>query len=186
MLGSLEDGDAGTGTATRPDDDGLGGALLRAAGDQQRPVTIVIIEDQLLVADGFRIILDAIPGLTVLEVAPTCAEGFAAVSRHCPDVLLLDHWLPDGLGVEQIPALLQICDKMKVLVVTAQNSDQLVVSAFTAGAVGVIVKTKRAADLVTAIRAAARGDAVVTPDVLNQIVRGLSSAEVLQPDRHLP
>lgn len=132
-----------------------------------------------MVAEGFRIILNAIPGLKVLEVARTCAEGFAAVSRHCPDVLLLDHWLPDGLGVEQIPLLLAICSNMKVLVVTGQDSDQLVVEAIDAGAVGVIVKSKRASVLVAAIRAAARGDAVVTPDVLSQIVRAVARAAAL-------
>ena len=184
MLGSLDNAYPATAAKGAPDDSSIAAAMRRPQPglpeDQAPlvPVTIVIVEDHLLVADGLRTILNSIPELTVLEVARTCAEGVLAVARHHPDILLLDQWLPDGLGVDQIPALLQICDSMKVLVVTAQDSDALVVQAIAAGAVGVIVKTKRATVLVAAIRAAARGDAVVTPDVLNQIVRRLTSADL--------
>jgi DNA-binding NarL/FixJ family response regulator len=146
-----------------------------AAGGQS-PITIVIVEDHQLVADGFRIVLNAIPELTVLEIANTCADGFAAVEKHRPDVLLLDHWLPDGFGAAQIPALLDLCAGMKILLVTADDSDAVALAAISAGAVGVIVKSKRVPALIAAIYAAARGGAVVTPDVLQQLVRA-SAAE---------
>jgi two-component system, NarL family, nitrate/nitrite response regulator NarL len=164
---------AGPSTAT-PDDSTVAPELRRPQPDkygQESRITIVIVEDHQLVADGFRIVLNAIPELTVLDVANTCADGFLAVARHRPDVLLLDHWLPDGFGAEQIPALLEICGSMKILLVTADDSDAVVLEAINAGAVGVVVKGKRAPALIAAIRAAARGEAVVTPDVIHQIVR---------------
>lgn len=154
-----------------PDDSAVAPELRQQQPGSTSPITIVIIEDHELVADGFRIILNSIPELTVLGVANTCVDGFVAVDRYRPDVLLLDHWLPDGLGAEQIPALLELCGSMKILLVTADDSDAVVVDALSAGAVGVVVKGKRAPALIAAIEAAARGDAVVTPDVLNQIVR---------------
>jgi DNA-binding NarL/FixJ family response regulator len=149
----------------------------------QSAITIVIVEDHELVADGFRFVLDTIPELTVLEVVSTCADGFAAVEKHCPDVLLLDHWLPDGLGAAQIPGLLDLCASMKILLVTADNSDALALTAISAGAVGVIVKSKGVPVLIAAIYAAARGGAVVTPDVLQQLVRA-SAAGPAQHDRY--
>jgi len=153
------------------------------ASSEPSPISIVIVDDHQLVADGFRIVLNAVPELTVLGVAYTCADGYAAVGRHRPDVLLLDHWLPDGLGAEQIPGLLELCESMKILLVTADDSDAVVVDAISAGAVGVIVKGKRAPALIAAIQAAAHGDAVVTPDVLSQILRARGAAEPQRRNR---
>ena len=169
-----------------PDDSAVATELRSAqpgAAGGQSPITIVIVEDHELVADGFRLVLNAVPELTVLAVASTCAGGFAAVEKHRPDVLLLDHWLPDGFGAAQIPALLDLCASMKILLVTADNSDAVALAAISAGAVGVIVKSKGVPVLIAAIYAAARGGAVVTPDVLRQLVRA-SAAEPALLDRH--
>ena len=179
MHGSFDTVYLATNSVAGPDDSTVAPELRRprpGASGEPLVVTIVIIEDHQLVADGFRIVLNAIPELTVLEVANNCADGFLAVARHRPDVLLLDHWLPDGLGVELIPALLELSSSTKILLVTADDSDAVLVNAISAGAVGVIVKGKRASALIAAVRAAARGDAVVTPDVIDQLRRANSAA----------
>ncbi|MET0863047.1 MAG: response regulator transcription factor [Nakamurella sp.] len=182
MLGSSDDKPyAAKKSAQLPDDSALAAELRHTppeqSGDRSDPITIVIIEDHQLVADGFQFVLNSIPELSVLAIANNCAEGLAAVGLHRPDILLLDQWLPDCLGIEQIPALLGVCDTMKVLVVTADARDSVVVEAISAGAIGVIVKGKRSSALVAAVQAAARGDAVVTPDVLNQIVRTMTPVD---------
>jgi len=178
MNGSNDTVDLATTPTAGPDDSTVAPELrLPQPGVSGGPseITIVVIEDHQLVADGFRIVLNAIPELTVLQVANSCAAGFVAVAKHRPDVLLLDHWLPDGLGAEQIPALLELSGSTKILLVTADDSDAVLVDAISAGAVGVIVKGKRASALIAAIRAAAKGNAVVTPDVLDQIRRANSA-----------
>lgn len=181
MIVSADDACAATTLAATAGNSKISTALLTEPGPAPitsaatAAVTIVIVEDHLLFADSLAAILEATSDMTVLAIAPTCAEGLQAVTRHRPDVLLLDQWLPDGLGVEQIPALLRICGDLKILVVTADDSDELVVAAIAAGAVGVIIKAKRAADLVVAIRAAARNEPVVTPEVLGRIVRNLTA-----------
>ena len=79
----------------------------------------------------------------------------AALDRLSVGVLLLDQRLPDGLGTDLLPTLLDRCPAMKVLLVTASDSDDVLTRAIEAGAAGFIPKGERAANLVRAVRAAA-------------------------------
>jgi DNA-binding NarL/FixJ family response regulator len=108
--------------------------------------------------------------MAVVGTASSCAGGLAAVERYLPDVLLLDQRLPDGLGTEYVAAMLAACPPMKVLVVTAGDTDEVLASAVLAGAAGVIPKGKSAASLIKAILAVANDEAVITPDALRRLM----------------
>jgi DNA-binding NarL/FixJ family response regulator len=150
------------------DADGPGGP--RPDRRRRSPVRVVIVDDHLLVADSIAAALDAQDDLTVVEVATTCADGLAAVGRHNPDVLLLDQRLPDGLGTDVLPSLLDRCPSMKVLLVTASDSDDVLTRAIEAGAAGFIPKGERAANLVRAVRAAADDEAVITMETMRRVM----------------
>lgn len=133
-------------------------------------ITVVIVDDHLLVADSIAAALNATEDITVVGIADSCAAGIDAVTEHRPHVLLLDQRLPDGMGTSILPALLAVNPEMKVLLVTAADSDEVLARAIEAGAAGVITKGKRATSLVQAVRAAANDEAVITPEALRRLV----------------
>jgi DNA-binding NarL/FixJ family response regulator len=140
------------------------------------PITVVIVDDHVMVADSLAAIVGAVEDMAVLATASSCAGGLAAVERYRPDVLLLDQRLPDGLGTDIVAAMLAACPPMKVLVITAGDTDEVLTSAVMAGAAGVIPKGKSAATLVKAIRAVANDEAVITPDALRRLMPHLAHA----------
>ncbi|MEP6561688.1 MAG: response regulator transcription factor [Nakamurella sp.] len=137
-------------------------------------ISVVIVDDHLMVADSLAATLGAHDDITVLAVADSCASGLAAVARHRPDVLLLDQRLPDGLGTDNLAAMLEVSPTMKVLLVTGGDADEVLARAIMAGAAGVIPKGKRAANLVAAVRAVANDEAVITPDALRRLMPRLA------------
>lgn len=127
--------------------------------------TVLVADDQELVRTGFALILGAQPDL---EVVAECADGVQAVEaarRLQPDVVLVDIRMPrlDGLEVTRLLAGPGVSAPMRVVVVTTFDSDDYVDTALDAGALGFILKDAGPALLVEAVRAAARGDALISP-----------------------
>lgn len=133
-------------------------------------IGVVIVDDHLLVADGLAAALDVPDDMTVLGVAGSCAEALLLVTREQPWVLLLDQRLPDGLGTDALPELLAACPTMKVLLVTADTSDDVMVKAIEGGCAGFLRKGARAAELVSAVRAAAHDEAVINATDLRRLM----------------
>ena len=133
-------------------------------------VTVVIVDDHLMVADSLAETLSAHQDITVVAIAGTCAAGLDAVETHRPDVLLLDQELPDGLGTDVLGAMFEIHPALKVLLITGGDSDDVLLRAITGGAAGIIPKGKRAKTLVNAVRAVANDEAVITPDALRRVM----------------
>lgn len=140
------------------------------AGRGPDRISVVIIDDHLLVADSLKAALSSTDDLVVVGVAATGAEGLEAVRRHRPDVCLLDQRLPDGLGTDLLPQLLAASPSTKVLLVTGSDTDDVLHRAVERGAVGFLAKGQRAASLFNAIRRAADGDVVLSPEDLRRLV----------------
>ncbi|WP_434443110.1 response regulator [Lentzea sp. E54] len=130
-------------------------------------IRVLIADDQTLVRTGFRLVLDAEPGIKVISEA---ADGEAAVRmarRLRPDVTLMDIRMPklDGLRATELLAGPGVEDPLRVLVVTTYDVDQNVYAALIAGACGFLLKDARPRLLVEAVHAAVRGEAMVSPAV---------------------
>ncbi|SEQ92201.1 two component transcriptional regulator, LuxR family [Lentzea xinjiangensis] len=130
-------------------------------------IRVLIADDQTLVRTGFRLILDAEPGIKVISEA---ADGEAAVrmARQLrPDVTLMDIRMPklDGLRATELLAGPGVEDPLRVLVVTTYDVDENVYAALLAGACGFLLKDARPRLLVEAVHAAVRGEALVSPAV---------------------
>ncbi|GAA1196490.1 response regulator [Prauserella alba] len=141
-------------------------------------IRVLIADDQDMVRTGFRMIVDASDDM---EVVADVADGIDAVSKARelrPDVCLLDIRMPgmDGLEVTRQLAGPDVTDPLKVVVVTTFDLDEYVHSALTGGASGFLLKDAGPALLLEAIRAAARGDALVSPQITVRLLQHFADA----------
>lgn len=147
-------------------------------------IRVLIADDEELVRSGLRMILGAEPDLDIVGEAADGAEALRLVEALAPDVLLLDLRMPelDGLGVlRNLPP-----GSVPVVVLTTFDTDANVQEALVAGAAGFLLKDAPAAQLVAALRAAATGDAVLSPSVARRVVQrlcrhpGVASPELVE------
>jgi DNA-binding NarL/FixJ family response regulator len=141
-------------------------------------IRVVLADDQEMVRTGFRMILEATDEITVVGEA---ADGRTAVDlcrRLRPDVALLDIRMPvvDGLEATRLLAGPEVVDPVRVVVVTTFDLDDYVHTALLHGATGFLLKDAGPALLVEAVRAAARGDALVSPQVTTRLLRRLGGS----------
>jgi DNA-binding NarL/FixJ family response regulator len=139
-----------------------------------RAIRVLIIDDHEVLAASLAHVLDAEPDLTTVGVASSLARARTLVRTSSPDVLLLDHRLPDGDGVAAIGELRAIRPSVQVVVLTASAADHVLVQAIEAGAAGFLSKTRSLAEVTAAVRSAAQGEATVSPELLARLLPRLS------------
>jgi DNA-binding NarL/FixJ family response regulator len=103
-------------------------------------------------------------------IAGTLERARALVATAAPDVILLDHRLPDGDGASAIGQLRALRPSVRVVMLTASAADHVLVTAIEAGASGFVSKTRSLAELTSAVRAAASGEAVISPELLVRLL----------------
>jgi DNA-binding NarL/FixJ family response regulator len=122
----------------------------------------MVVDDHPIWRDAVARDLEA-SGLTVCGVASDVAQAVRVATPTRPDVVVLDLHLPDGSGVDVARKLASLDPVPKFLVLSASGEQPDVLDAVAAGATGYLVKSASAADLVDAVQATARGEAVFTP-----------------------
>jgi DNA-binding NarL/FixJ family response regulator len=131
-------------------------------------VRLLVVDDESLVRSGFRLILDSEPDLEVVGEASDGAEAIDLAPRLRPDVVLMDIRMPRLDGVEATARL--TADGFKVLILTTFDLDEYLFSAVKAGASGFLLKAVPPDDLIAAVRAVARGDALVEPRMTRRLL----------------
>ncbi len=121
---------------------------------------VVVADDQALVRVGFCGIIAATPGFTVVGEAGNGAEAVKAARRTKPDVILMDVRMPVMDGIEATERITASTD-VRALILTTFDLDEYVFAALRAGASGFLLKDTLPADLLTAIRVVAAGDALL-------------------------
>jgi DNA-binding NarL/FixJ family response regulator len=149
---------------------GNGAASAGCAPDQ---VTVLIADDHPVVREGLRGMLAAEPGITVVGEAGSGDEAVTMARLHRPDVVLMDLRMPGGDGVLATAGILATAPATRVVVLTTYETDADIVRAVEAGATGYLLKDTPRSDLVSAIRAAARGETVLGPTVAGRLVSRL-------------
>jgi DNA-binding NarL/FixJ family response regulator len=135
---------------------------------------VLIVDDHEVLAVSLARVLDAEADMVSVGVAGTLAQARTMVTTTSPDVMLLDHRLPDGDGVSAIGELRAIRPSMHVVVLTASAADSVLVAAMEAGASGFLSKTRGLDEVTSAVRAAALGEAVISPELLMRLLPRLT------------
>jgi DNA-binding NarL/FixJ family response regulator len=130
---------------------------------------VVVADDQALVRVGFCGIIAATPGLTVVGEAGNGVEAVEAAQRATPDVILMDVRMPVMDGIEATRRITGSTD-VRVLILTTFDLDEYVFAALRAGASGFLLKDTLPADLLTAIRVVAAGDALLAPSITRRLI----------------
>ena len=142
-------------------------------------VRVLIADDQELVRAGLRVLLDTQPDIEVIAEAADGAEAIALARRLRPDVCLLDIRMPGVDGLEATRALAgpDVSEPIPVVVITTFDLDEYVYAALRAGARGFLLKDAGPAMLAEAVHAAARGDALIAPNVTVRLLEAFAGAE---------
>jgi DNA-binding NarL/FixJ family response regulator len=133
-------------------------------------IRLLIADDHPIVRDGFRGMFAAEPGFEVLGAAADGGEAVAMAKALRPDVVLMDLRMPVMGGVEAIRAITAAGLDTRVLVLTTYGTDTDVRPAIEAGATGYLLKDAAREELVNAVRAAARGEAVLSSAVAARLM----------------
>ncbi len=139
-----------------------------------QPIRVLIVDDHEVMAASLARVLDDEPDLVCVGLASTLAQTRARVQSTAPDVLVLDRRLPDGDGVDAIKDLRTLRPSMNVLVLTGSSSDDVLVRALEAGAAGFLSKTRSLAEVTSAVRAAAQGEASISSEMLARLLPRLT------------
>jgi DNA-binding NarL/FixJ family response regulator len=133
-------------------------------------VSVLLVDDQELMRMAFRMVIESQPDLSVAGEAANGLEAVAQVQALQPDVLLMDVRMPDLDGVEATRRIVDSGSGARVIILTTFDLDEYVYAALRAGASGFLLKDAQPADLLSAIRAVASGDAVVAPSITRRLL----------------
>ena len=126
-------------------------------------VRILLVDDHTIVRLGLKTLIGDQPNMEVVGEAGTAAEAVRAAERLRPDVVLMDIRMPGEGGIEATRQITARFPHSKVVMLTSFADDELVVRAIRAGAAGYVLKQVDNAELLRAIEAAARGEALLDP-----------------------
>ena len=138
------------------------------------PIRVLIVDDHDVFASSLAQVLALEPDLLTVGTAHSITEARTLIPHALPDVVLMDHRLPDGDGVEAIVELKLLRQATKYVVLTASTADHVLVSAIEAGASGFLSKSRSLDEVRSAVRAAHSGEAVISPELLARLLPRLN------------
>ncbi|MEV6669883.1 response regulator transcription factor [Streptomyces sp. NPDC051162] len=137
-------------------------------------IKVIIVDDQAMVRAGFAALLAAQSDIDVVGDAPDGRQGVELSRRAHPDVVLMDVRMPEMDGLEAARQLLDpppgVTHRPKVLMLTTFDVDDYVYEALRAGASGFLLKDAPPADLISAVRVVAAGEALLAPSVTRRLI----------------
>jgi DNA-binding NarL/FixJ family response regulator len=139
-------------------------------------IRVAIADDHPVFLDGLRAVLTSLEDIEVVGQAATGHETVALVEREHPDVVVMDLHMPDMNGLEATREIVRAHPDTGVLVLTMFDDDDSVFAAMRAGAQGYLLKGAAQADILRAIEAVARGEAIFGPAVARRVLRYFASA----------
>ena len=141
------------------------------------PIRVLLVDDHAVMRAGFRMILESAGDIVVAGEASTGAEAVAAASALRPDVVCMDVQMPDMDGIEATRRIIaDPASSPAIVVVTTFDRDDYLFDALAAGATGFLLKNAGPEELVSAVRVAAAGDALLAPEVTRRVIARFAAA----------
>ncbi|MFD0149452.1 response regulator [Streptomyces sp. NPDC055721] len=153
---------------------------------EREPVRVVIVDDEQLVRLALRLVIDGEPDLTVVAEAADGDAAITVVEEQRPDVVLMDIRMPGRDGLSTTRELLSRPAPPRVLMLTTFDSDDLVLGALRAGALGFVLKDTPPARILDAVRTVAAGNPVLSPAATARVIAaatGPQSSEARRSSR---
>lgn len=137
-------------------------------------IRVLIVDDQVMVREGFSVLLNAMPDIEVVGEAVNGREAVTQVAALAPDVVLMDIRMPELNGIEATREIVAADADAKVLVLTTFDLDEYVYQALRAGASGFLLKDASARQLADGVRVVASGEALLAPTVTRRLITEFS------------
>ncbi|MEV0979714.1 MULTISPECIES: response regulator transcription factor [unclassified Streptomyces] len=137
-------------------------------------IRVLIADDQMMVREGFSVLLNAMPDIEVVGEAVNGREAVDRVRELAPDVVLMDIRMPELNGIEATREIVAADASAKVLVLTTFDLDEYVYQALRAGASGFLLKDASARQLADGVRVVAAGEALLAPSVTRRLITEFS------------
>ncbi|GAA2263860.1 response regulator transcription factor [Streptomyces amakusaensis] len=137
-------------------------------------IRVMIVDDQMMVREGFSVLLNAMPDIEVVGEAVNGREAVVKVAELRPDVVLMDIRMPELNGIEATREIVAADSGSKVLVLTTFDLDEYVYQALRAGASGFLLKDASARQLADGVRVVAAGEALLAPTVTRRLITEFS------------
>jgi DNA-binding NarL/FixJ family response regulator len=140
----------------------------------KRKIRVAIADDQRLLREGLRIILEAAPDMIVASEAEDGVEAVKLAQEEQPDVMLMDIRMPLRDGIAATEAIRKALPNVRVLLLTTYDTPELVIEGLRAGAAGYLLKDSSAEELCAAVRTVARGQVLLQANSAAQLLAGLT------------
>jgi DNA-binding NarL/FixJ family response regulator len=141
------------------------------------PIRILIVEDQTLMRQGLKTILDLEPGFQVVGQAADGESGIHLALELRPDLILMDIQMPGMNGIEAIAAICAVWPEARIIILTTFGRDEYVFQGVRAGAVGFLLKDAPADHLIQTIRHIHAGQVFIQPEIASRLLREMISPQ---------
>lgn len=142
-------------------------------------IQVLIVDDHAVVRQGIRFLLEQQPDIVVVDEGCNGTQAIKLATDLLPDVILLDLLMPEMDGVTAVREIKRITPATQIIVLTSYYEDDQIFGVIKSGALSYLLKDTTPHDLVTAVRAAARGESVLHPMVAARVLREMKQQSPL-------
>lgn len=150
--------------------------------NEMRKIRVTLIDDHVLVRQGFKRILEDEPDIAIVGEASNGLEGIELVRKLRPEVVVMDMNMPEMNGIHAAMQILKFQPEAKILILSMYSDDHYVKNAFEAGVKGYILKNAIETDLIRAIRAVAAGQGYLSPGLSDLVIRAIQRGSFAKTD----
>ena len=135
------------------------------------PIRVVLADDHVLIRAGLRALLHSLPNIEVIGEASDGHEAVDVITRHQPDVVMMDIGMPGLNGVDSTRRIVKQFPRTRVIMLSMHANEEYVGQALEAGAMGYLLKGAEPAELELVFKAVMRGETYLSPTIAKQLVQ---------------